>query len=481
MTNQQIIDHMGNGSLGTLRLPQKPCRSGQTDSHPTGSGLGTPLALRRLKHDRANNHIPAVYGIKKISLVMARLLICLAPVCFINGTPAWGKESTAKSYTLQTIIDLALTHHPAIELGQGVIDEKQGVQVSASAYPNPSLGLIGGHGVVLDPVGPTVTEVFVSFSQQLEWPRTRWARQDAASAGVTSAEAGMEVTQLNVKARVKQTFYELLLAQTLADLASRLQNTVTGFERAVKRRVESGEAPPFELVKVNVELLQAKKLVSQTQGKVRANQATLDQLTAGNLGKAFSITGDFEPVNSKLKEQDLIETAFQHHPEVRKLQQLSEKANAQHLQERQSRVPDVTINGAYQRDAGREGFIGGVTIPLPLWSQRQGDIAKALGLRRQAEANLQEARITLRRGIIENLQNARTASAQIQTFEKGLLRQAKEAVRIARTSFKFGEASLLDVLDAQRVLWQTFQGYAQARFELSVALTELERMVGREL
>ena len=51
----------------------------------------------------------------------------------------------------------------------------------------------------------------------------------------------------------------------------------------------------------------------------------------------------------------------------------------------------------------------------------------------------------------------------------------------ARTSFKFGEASLLDVLDAQRVLWQTFQAYAQARFELSVALTELERLVGKEL
>ncbi len=66
-------------------------------------------------------------------------------------------------------------------------------------------------------------------------------------------------------------------------------------------------------------------------------------------------------------------------------------------------------------------------------------------------------------------------------FEKGLLTQAKEAVRIARISFKFGEASLLDVLDAQRMLWQTFQGYAHARFELAIALTELERLLGKDL
>jgi len=50
----------------------------------------------------------------------------------------------------------------------------------------------------------------------------------------------------------------------------------------------------------------------------------------------------------------------------------------------------------------------------------------------------------------------------------------------ARTSLKFGEASLLDVLDTQRVLWETFQSYAEARFELSVALTELERLVRNE-
>ena len=136
-----------------------------------------------------------------------------------------------------------------------------------------------------------------------------------------------------------------------------------------------------------------------------------------------------------------------------------EKASAKHNQEQHARVPNITINGAYQRDAGREGFIGGLT-PLPLWNQRQGDIAKALDIRRQTDANLQEARITLRKGITEQVQISRTASSQINTFEQGLLKQAKEAVRIARTSFTFCEASLLDV---------------------PVALTELERLVGKEL
>jgi len=63
-------------------------------------------------------------------------------------------------------------------------------------------------------------------------------------------------------------------------------------------------------------------------------------------------------------------------------------------------------------------------------------------------------------------------------LEKGLLKQAEEALRIAKFSFQQGAASLLEVLDAQRVQRQVLFDYAQARFELSVALSRLERAVG---
>ncbi len=407
------------------------------------------------------------------------LLGCFS-VRIVGGDDVWGADNTAPFYTLQQIVDLALTHNPNIELGQGLIDEKAGAELSADVYVNPTLELQGGRGQVLDPAGRTLFERYITLSQSLEWPGTRAARQAAAEAGSRSAQAGLEEMRINVRARVQRSFFHLLLAHTMADLASRLMNTVADLERAVNRRVESGEAPPFEGVKVKVELLQAKKHLSQASGKVRTSQAILNQLTAGNLGDDFAIQGDFLSTSADLNEHDLVEEALTHHPVIRKVQNFIDAANARYDQEREARIPNVTISGSYQRDAGREGFVGGLSFPLPLWNQRQGAMATALGVRRQAEANLNQAKMVLKRGIAEHVQIAKTASAQIKTFEHGLLKQAKEAVRIARTSFRFGEASLLDVLDAQRVLWRTFQGYAQARFDFAIALTELERFVGKE-
>lgn len=414
-------------------------------------------------------------------LMTGRVLVIFVCLLALVGTKAWAEEAKDLSYSLQDIIDLTLIHNPTIELGKGLIDQKAGEEQTANAYPNPTLGLQGGRGQILDPTGRTMFERYITLSQPLEWPGMRAARQQAAEAGVRSAQANFEVTQVNVEATVKRTFFQLVLAETLADLAARLQKTVIDFEGAVKRRVEAGEAPPFEHVKVKVELLQAQKRVSQSTGDVRIGKVALDQLTAGHLGETFTIQGDFTSTKAQLDESIFIKEALDHHPEVRKFQQLVDVAEARYDQERQARVPNVTISGSYQRDAGREGFVGGLSLPLPLWNLREGDIAEALSIRRQTEAQLHAVKNVVKRGIAEQVQTAETASIQINTFEQGLLTQAKEAVRIARTSFKFGEASLLDVLDAQRTLWEAFQGYAHARFDLAIALTELERLVGKEL
>ena len=66
----------------------------------------------------------------------------------------------------------------------------------------------------------------------------------------------------------------------------------------------------------------------------------------------------------------------------------------------------------------------------------------------------------------------------MQVFEQGLMHQAQEALDIAKFSFRHGAASLLEVIDAQRVNRQTMLEYAQARADHSIALARLERAVG---
>jgi cobalt-zinc-cadmium efflux system outer membrane protein len=87
----------------------------------------------------------------------------------------------------------------------------------------------------------------------------------------------------------------------------------------------------------------------------------------------------------------------------------------------------------------------------------------------------------LLRAVNLHYQDAQTTAELIRVFEKGLLKQAEEALRIAQFSFQQGASSLLEVLDAQRVQRQILFDYTQARFDLSIALTRLERSIGGSL
>jgi len=382
-------------------------------------------------------------------------------------------------YELHDVLSLALSRNPALASASSVVDQRRGEQVSASAYPNPSINGEAGRGSIRDPsTGVSIVERTVTVQQPLEWPAKRAARQRAAAAGVAGALAGLDDTRLNVQTEVKVAFYQLLLAQRDADLADQNLRAVEEVAEIVKTRVRTGESAKFEGIKSNVEVQKARKELTRAQNALLVAKTKLDVLTGKALGQEFAIQGDFDAFPTGLDLPALIGRALDQHPSIRQQQKLVEQAGSTLAHERAARMPNVSVQGTYHREAGDEAITAGLSIPIPLWYRRQGEITTALGVQRQAEAEQERLRNELEQAVTQYYQEARTANDQIGVFEKGLLTQAKEALEIARFSFQHGATSLLEVLDAQRVYRQTLLEYAEARSGLSIALARLERSIG---
>jgi outer membrane protein, heavy metal efflux system len=383
------------------------------------------------------------------------------------------------THTLNTVLELALAHNPTMAGAQGYMRQSRGEQVAAGAYLNPSISGYAGRGSIRDPsTGVSITERTVTVQQPLEWQGKRRARQQAADAGAAGASAAMEEARLNVIVEAKVAFYNLLLAQRDTELAGQNLVMVEEVLRTVKARVAAGEATPFETMKATVEVQKAKKEVARAQNVLVVVRAKLDMVTAGMLGRHFSIQGDFEPLQQGLDPEALAARAMEQHPTLRRLTKLVDQAEFNATLERESRIPNVTLQGNYHREAGDESVTAGLSVPLPLWYRRQGEIETALGARHRAEADRLRAQNDIMQAITQHVQDVRTANEQLQVFETGLLKQAEQTLRVARVSFQQGAASLLDVLDSQRVYRQTLLEYAQTRADLSIALARLERAVG---
>lgn len=419
--------------------------------------------------------------------VVLSLLLYLGPVA---GTSEAAIESEQNIYDLNEIVELALARNPLVTFAEGQIEQQRGVQTTAGAYPNPTVGGASGHGELRDTANPglgsslgrqSLTEYNVTVGQPVEWPAMRAARQRVADLGLATANVGLLETQLNLRSLVKVAFYDLLLAQQDAALARRNLEIIEGVQRIVKARVKSGEAPQFEAIKAEVEVLKAKQQLARADNLVRVSRVTVNTLTGGSLGTAYVISGDFIDIPKEIVLEGLMNRMMSQHPTIQRLFRSVEQSDWKIEFERQMRVPTVTVGGSYWREMGREAYQGGLSVPMPIWYRRQGEIASSLGAKRREEAELLRARNELARSIHQHYQDARTTAELIDVFDKGLLKQASEALRLAQFSFQQGASSLLEVFDAQRVQRQILLDYAQARHDLSVSLARLEQAVGGEL
>jgi len=419
------------------------------------------------------------------------LLTCVVSLVLLSltgGAPAVFAESD-EGYSLDVIVNLALENNPLVGSAEGQIEHQRGQQVAAGAYPNPTVAGYSGHGKLRDVGGggggfstnQSLAEYNIIVGQPVEWPTMRAARQRVADLGLATANAGLLETQLNLRSQVKVAFYDLLLAQKGAELAQQNLDIVEDVGRIVRARVKSGEAPQFELIKADVEVMKARQLVARAENAVRIKRVAMDTLTGGALGPVYTVKGDFRSFPSELQIEGLMTRMMDRHPAIQRFLKSVEQSDWKVEFERQLRVPTVTVNGGVWRELGREAFQAGLSVPLPLWYRREGEIASSLGTKRRNEAELLRTRNELAREVHQYYQDARTTAELIEVFDKGLLKQAQEALRLAQFSFQHGASSLLEVLDAQRVQRQIQLDYAEARHDLSVSLARLEQAVGGTL
>ncbi|MCW5626283.1 MAG: TolC family protein, partial [Burkholderiales bacterium] len=184
------------------------------------------------------------------------------------------------------------------------------------------------------------------------------------------------------------------------------------------------------------------------------------------------LTDDYETLRLRMLEN---------YPALRQAQSEIRAAEARLENERALRVPRPTLTAGIEREPTDNRGLFGISIPIPVWDQRQGPIGESVARFQQATSNAELQRIELLGDLEISFNRLLVARQQIEAFEGGLLRQAESALRVAEAAFRFGERGFIEVLDAQRVLRQVRVDYMNARFEKQAALVEIERLTAQDL
>jgi cobalt-zinc-cadmium efflux system outer membrane protein len=145
-------------------------------------------------------------------------------------------------------------------------------------------------------------------------------------------------------------------------------------------------------------------------------------------------------------------------------------------------IVDYTIGTEYRRQQGASSFgnLMGVffSTNLPVFNRNQGEIARATQEQSQVQSKLRSVEAVVQNEVhIAYLQYS-NAQATLGRVENTLLDRARDVRQITEYSYRRGEASFLEFLDAERAYNETMQAYNQARGEFARSRYGIDAAIG---
>lgn len=277
---------------------------------------------------------------------------------------------------------------------------------------------------------------------------------------------------------------EVLLAKSNLALAEENLKALREIVKVNELRLKSGDLAEVELLRVQLAELQFENSVRQAELRLQAARMRVSVLLGRGRGsKLVDIKDELrrDPVPGRL--EDLFEEARNLRPDLRALQRDQARSLAElRLQVAQGKV-DYTVGTEYRRQQGLAGTGNSVGVffstSLPVFNRNQGEIARATQEQKQIEARLRQTQVTIESEVELAFLQFTNAKSLLERVETTMLAKARDVRQITEFSYRRGEATLIEFLDAQRAYNDTIQTYNEARAEFAKSLYALDAATGR--
>jgi len=312
-------------------------------------------------------------------------------------------------------------------------------------------------------------DALTSRRNQLEWevaldlpiwmPQQREARQKTAQDAANSYEDAKDSLQLLVAGMLRDSLWNINIAENQVGLAKQRYDTAQALLRDVQKRVKAGDLPASDILLAQNETLSAKTMLLNAQTELKHAQYRYVLLTGNH-----HMPAQFEEAQSK---NELSER----HPMLREASKkllLADDEKAMVMIERKDN-PRVSLNARSQRgpfdNVANDSLGVRVLIPLQSDSQSAPLLAAAEANLAKAQSEIMRMRYMLESAFHEAEHNLNVSRATLQISQEQQ-RNAQESLRLARKAFALGESDLVSLLRVQAMSFEADRLYQQNQIQL---------------
>jgi len=357
--------------------------------------------------------------------------------------------------------------------------------------------------------GFTESEITLSIAQVIELGGKRAKRIAAAEEAKQLDLWDYEALRADIIAETARAFVAVVAAQQRLILDDELLRLAEEVVRTFRVRVQAGQESPIEAAKADVALANTRIERDRAERDLQVARTRLAAMWGGESPHFVRAEGDLEALPA-LESVDGLRNRVNGNPDIaRWMSELAAREAALALA-RANRVPDATVELGFRSagladtastqygidsgggfsasrsdssfDSGRDNALQlGFSIPLPVLHRNQGDIAAAQFGVSQVSDSSRAAAVRVHRDLFAAHGDAASAFSEVGALREDVLPRSGEIFEKTQEGYRQGKFDYLDVLDAQRTLFDVRTAYLDALERGHLAVIALERLTGTAL
>jgi outer membrane protein TolC len=374
----------------------------------------------------------------------------------------------------------ALTNNAQLAAAREQTAEARARRVSAIAIPDPQLAAAYDAEPGPFTFGAAGAKP-VSIGLDIPFPDKFRLNNKAGWADVRATQANYRLQAQTIELQASATYDSLLVALMHRVNLTEARDLARDFLTRTQARFTAGSAARLDVIQAQVGVAQSENDLIANERDIAAAQASLNRTLGRIIGSPIAPTDSLMLPPPLPDSSNIEQIALQNRPELRILEQQQIGAHAATGLTKEFWLPDLTMS--VQRDYAAPGsplFTTGIALPLPafFWQHTHGDIAQAQHFERELEATYRDTRAQVTQDVRSAYANASTAMKQAAFIRDELVPAAREAYRVASTSYTLGGSSALEVLTARTALLSAEAQLADALAAANTARADLDRALG---
>lgn len=384
--------------------------------------------------------------------------------------------------TLERALATALAQNPEVLAARTEAEAARGRTFQLKAWPEPQV-LLSLEGLPLPGLKQEgdETEVSLDVEQVLEFPGKRSLRAEIGRYGESLAAVELERIELIVSVKVKKAYWKAVFARSAAQALDKSSRQLDVLLDDLQVKYGSGAAAYADILRTRAEKARLRNQILEQQKEQRAAGLELNELLARPADEPVELLTGLAYVPLGIDMNAIWEGARMSRPSFKIAAIRKDRAAAAAKLAGLSRKPDFLAGFSLPSlRPNAWGVSFGLTLPFLRPGRSRGLVIEAA-----AEEELARLKsVALQRRVRSALENAyssvKAAEEQVLVFERSLLRELEDELRIQLEYFRYGKIEAFSLLDLHRTSVLAELEHLRAILLYNLALADLEA-AGEEL